>query len=155
MEKEKYGEKFGDHILEQYKLYVETTNRVTDYRIRMNQFYLSLLSALLALLAFVIEKKTFPKGGIFIILSIALLGIMLCLTWYLNLESYRQLNSGKFSVIIDMEEYLPYKCFKDEWEKYLEKGKSDNYRRLTRIEKHIPIIMIIPYLILITYVFIN
>lgn len=154
MEREKYGEKYGDHLLEQYKLYVDTTNRVTDYRIRMNQFYLSLLSALLGLLAFIIEKKPFPKAEILIILSISLLGIMLCITWYLNLESYRQLNSGKFSVINDMEEYLPHKCFKDEWEKYLEKGKPNKFRRLTKIEKYIPIIMIIPYLILIMYIFI-
>lgn len=65
-----------------------------------------------------------------------------------NVHSYRKLNKAKFEIIIEMENYLPYACYKDEWER-LEKGKF--YLQLTTIERIIPIILAIPYGILMIY----
>jgi len=50
MNREEYGEQFKEHLIEQYKLYVEMTDRISDRRERTNRFYISLLSVLLALL---------------------------------------------------------------------------------------------------------
>ena len=45
-------------------------------------------------------------------------GFVLALAWWLNLRSFRDLNRAKFKVIGDMESYLPYQPFNEEW-KYL------------------------------------
>ena len=51
----------------------------------------------------------------------ALAGIILAVTWWALLRSFRDLNRAKFSVIGDMEKQLPAEPFNDEW-KYLRKN---------------------------------
>lgn len=46
------------YLLDQYKLCVEMADRVSSRRIQTNQFYLSLLSALLAIVAFSLNKDS-------------------------------------------------------------------------------------------------
>lgn len=43
-------EKHSDHLLEQYKLYVEMTDRVSQRREQSNRFYVTLVAAIVALL---------------------------------------------------------------------------------------------------------
>ena len=59
MKKEEYGEKFHEHLLEQYKLYVEMADRVGTRRAQTNRFYISLLSGLLAVLSIVVGRNIF------------------------------------------------------------------------------------------------
>jgi len=150
--KNKYGEKFNDHLLEQYKLYVEMADKISERRMQTNKFYISILSALLALLSILISKDSFNQTLTFAIVS--LLGITLSILWYINIKSYRQLNSGKFKVIHEMEQNLPFPCYDREWQ-ILGEGKEENkYLQLTRVEKYIPLILSIPYIILLLYVLI-
>src|SRR5258707_15691750 len=85
-------------LLEQYKLYVEMTDRVSARRGDTNKFYISLLTALLALLSIVVEKQLLLTLQSMILLLVGILGLVLCSTWVINLRSYRKLNSGKFKV---------------------------------------------------------
>ncbi len=150
--KNKYGEKFNDHLLEQYKLYVEMADKISERRMQTNKFYISILSALLALLSILISKDSFNQTLTFAIVS--LLGITLSILWYINIKSYRQLNSGKFKIIHEMEQNLPFPCYDREWQ-ILGEGKEKNkYLQLTRVEKYIPLILSIPYVILLLYVLI-
>lgn len=149
MDKNKYSEKFNKYLLEQYKLYVEMTDRISERRIQTNKFYISLLSGLLALLSILVSVDGLSQHLIFIIVS--LLGIALCVLWHTNIQSYRQLNSGKFKVIHEMEQFLPFSCYNKEWE-ILEKGKENSkYLQLTKVEKYIPLILSIPYILLFLY----
>ena len=87
------------------------------------------------------------------------MGILSSFLWVTTINSYRQLNSGKFKVIHDLEEYLPYALFKKEWN-YLGKGiQRRKYKKLTLVETGVPytfmllygfliLIQIIPYLCL-------
>ena len=71
--------------------------------------------------------------------------------WYVNIRSYRQLNSSKFQVIHEMEQHLPFPAYEREWE-ILGKGKeSEKYLKLTRIEQCVPFALTIPYLLLLAY----
>ena len=117
----KYDEKFGEHLLEEYKLYVEMVDRISERRMQTNKFYISLLSGLLALLSILVSVGKFNQSLIFIIVS--LLGMALCILWHINIRSYRQLNSGKFKVIHEMEQHLPFPCYDREWE-LLGEGKE-------------------------------
>lgn len=151
MKKEEYGEKFKEHLLEQYKLYVEMADRISSRRAQTNRFYISLLSGLFALLSIVIGSNILGEFQTIIFISVAILGFALCVLWDINIRSYRQLNSGKFKIIHEMEQYLPFPCYDKEWE-ILGKGKeAKTYLQLTRVEQYVPIILAIPYILLLIY----
>lgn len=147
MNAEKYGKKYKDHLLDQYKVYVKIMNQTSIQRGNNNKFYIATLSLLLAMLSFFIN---FGFSNI-IIFVIALIGLLLCYTWQKNIESYRQLNAGRFRVIHEMEKQLPFNCFEREWQHLT----ADNYTRLTKVEKYIPLFLSIPYIIIVLYYFIE
>ncbi len=151
MNREEYGEQFKEHLLEQYKLYVEMADRISDRRGQTNMFYISLLSVLLALLSIVIGRNTLNGSQAVIFMTMGILGLGLCVLWNINIRSYRQINSGKFKVIHEMEQNLPFNCYDREWE-ILGKGKkAKSYLQLTRVEQYVPIILAVPYLVLFIY----
>lgn len=148
---EKYGDKFQDHLIEQYKLYVEMADRVSTRRAQTNRFYISLLSGLLALLSIVVTREVFNGILSVIFVAVGILGIVLCFLWYINIRAYRQLNSGKFKVIHEMEQRLPFPAYEREWEIFGKGKESKKYLKLTRIEQYVPFALAIPYLLLLVY----
>jgi len=151
MKKNEYGERYQDHLLEQYKLYVEMADRVSARRVLANRFYISLLTGLLALLSIIIQRIIFSEYQKILFSSFAILGLILCGLWYLNIRSYRQLNTGKFKIIHEMEKNLPFPCYDREWKLLREGEKRPSYLQLTRIEQYVPFVMAVPYLILFLY----
>jgi len=151
MSKEDYGEKFQDHLLEQYKLYVEMADRISIRRAQANKFFISLLSGLLAVLSIAINKSILTEMHNALFLAISLLGLILGTLWYVTINSYRQLNSEKFKVIHEIEQHLPFPCYEREWE-ILGKGKErKKYLQLTRVEQFIPFVLAFPYFLLFIY----
>lgn len=152
MEPKDYGEKYQDHLIDQYKLYVEMADNVSTRRSQTNSFYITVLSGMLAVLALATDKIAgAAQHAAF--LAVAVLGIVLCVVWYINLESYRQLNSGKFKTIHEMEEKLPFPCYDREWEIMNMKGEGvkPKFMRLTNVEKFVPMLLAIPYTLLFIY----
>ncbi|CAM9873108.1 unnamed protein product [Ectocarpus fasciculatus] len=130
-------------LLEQYKLYVEMADRVSQRRQAANRFYISLLSALGGL-NLLLEK--FLETSTDTILW-AVLTIIISVLWWFNINSYRQLNSGKFKVIHEMEQQLPFACYDKEWE-HLGRGKQNKlYRQLSKVEGYVPLLISIATLI--------
>lgn len=129
-----------DWLIDQYRLYVEMMDKASDRRSATNNFYVTILAGLLAALTF-LEKDNPKPAQLFLLLGIGLVGVMLCVIWYVNLRSYRQLNKGKFDVIHKMEERLPFPCYDCEWD-ILTAGK---YKPLTTVEQLLPWIMAVPY----------
>ena len=126
-------------------------DRVSQRRGQTNKFYITLLSALLAFLSIYLNSNTFEEKNIFLIITGGL-GILICLVWFFNIQSYRQLNTGKFAAIHELEEKLSYPFYKREWD-FLGEGKDrKKYLQLSKIEKFVPFILSIPYFILIVYV---
>lgn len=153
--KEIYGENYQEHLLEQYKLYVEMMDRVSARRVQTNSFYISLLSGLLALLSLVGNKNisNFKNTDFqhIAILVLAISGMILCFVWYINIHSYKYLNSIKFKVINEMEEHMPFSCYDREWKILKTDKKYQGYLTQTQIEKHIPFFLAIPYIGLFIY----
>ena len=144
----------NDSILEQYKLYVEMADRISERRMSTNRFYMTLLSGLLIMISFVVNKdniNALADQQFIIYLATGILGVLVCIIWYVNIRSYRQLNTAKFQVIHEMEERLSYSPYKIEWEIL---GKAHDYKKyfqLSRIEAYVPLILLLPYLTLIIY----
>ena len=138
-------------LLEQYKLYIEMADRISSRRALTNKFFISLLTGLIAILSLSTGKDFFSNYQIFVFFLVSFLGIALNFVWYINIRSYRQLNTGKFQVIQDMEQQLPYASYKKEWEILGEGKESKKYLQMTRVEQYIPFILVFPYLLLLIY----
>jgi hypothetical protein len=134
---------YNEHILEQYKLYVEMADRISSRRDSTNTFFLTLNIIMLSILAFCIEKN---KISLFTISIVCLSSMILCYVWKRLLLSYKQLNTGKYIVVGELEKKLPASPYwSAEW-KVLGEGKdSKKYKPLTHIEKYIPMIFLILY----------
>ena len=151
MEKEKYGEHYQTHLLEQYKLYVEMADRISARRGLTNSFYISLLSGLLAVLSLSSDKQSATSSHYkVLLLVVSAVGLILCFVWFLNIRSFKQLNSAKFMVVHEIEEFLPFACYDREWE-IIKKTRDDKYLQQTRIEQLVPLLLALPYLGLLCY----
>lgn len=145
-----YGKDYQEHLLEQYKLLVTMADNVSARRAQTNSFYITVLSALLAILSLARENIVSEAQNI-IFLVVSVLGMVLCIVWKININSYGQLNTGKFKVIHEMEAQLPFACYDREWE-FLGAGQdSKKYLQLTKVEQYIPYLLAVPYLLLLVY----
>jgi hypothetical protein len=139
------GNKSHEILFEQYKLYVEMSNEISKRRHQTNSFYISLSSAIIALFSLITVKIGLNNTEFISILPI--FGLVTCSIWFTHIRSYKKLNSAKFKVINKIEKQLPCQGFSEEWD-LLKKG---SYKRLTDIERYVPIIMGILYLLILLY----
>lgn len=135
MQQDEYGPNYKAHLLEQYKLYVEMTDRISSRRQLANSFFLSINTAIIALISH-INLGSESGSSSFWLVSLA--GMTLCFIWYKLVRSYKDLNDAKFKVIHEMEAKLPVSPYDSEWEK-VDKGKNSKlYLPFTKIEIYIP-----------------
>lgn len=137
-----YGDNYKSHILEMYKIYLEMTDRISNRRQSANSFFLSINSALIGFIGYISVREDLKFNWI-----IALAGIILCYTWYRIVRSYKDLNSGKFRVIHEIEKELPISPYDAEWKTLGEGKDSKLYLPFTNIELKIPIVFGIIHLL--------
>jgi hypothetical protein len=147
-----YGEHYRDHLLEQYKLYIQTADRISERRQSANSFFLTVNTALIAFLGFVARPDVGSNPSVTShpplpwVLAVSAAGVVLCYTWYRLVRSYNGLNSGKFEVVHAIERKLPASPFEAEWEAV---GKGDDpnlYLPFTHVEIRIPWVFIALYI---------
>ena len=131
-----YGNNYQAHVLEMYKMYVEMADRISSRRQTANSFFLSINSAIIGFSGYVKISNSNANS----LVIIALAGILLCFVWYRLVRSYKDLNSGKFKVIHEIEKELPLSPFDAEWEA-IGRGKDSRlYLPFTNLELRIPLI---------------
>ncbi len=132
-------------VLAQYQLYVEMADRASQRRGLTNTFFLSLNTAVFALMGVVLTRSPELDGYALVLPLVALLGQ--CGAWFYLVRSYRLLNSAKFEVVGALEERLPASPFwREEWRRL---GEGHDWRRywpLSHIEAWIPVLFALTYL---------
>lgn len=145
-------ELYQNHILEQYKIYVEMADRISARRNLANVFFLTLNTLCLTAIGFMLEKISLvnPKW----VIIFPLLGvIILCFVWWWLIRSYRDLNSAKYKVIGHLEKRLPSSPYSSaEWKELGEGKDYSKYLPLTELEIVVPIVFGIIYLMFGLYV---
>lgn len=135
-------------ILEQYKMYVDMADKVSTRRATANQFFITMLVAELAMASFLLNQVKSSNYEAGILAIIGLFGVSLCAIWRRLLQSYRQLNEGKYKVIHQLEQKLPFKCFDVEWDILGRGKKPEIYQSLSEVEGYIPGVLAIPFALL-------
>lgn len=135
------------NYFELYKLAVEMADRISARRGVANSFFLTANTGVVALLASQHLRWYLPAAG-----------IVLSVSWWALLKSYRDLNSAKFEIILAMEQRLPVRVYGDEWERLRRepahfrlrrdaiRAWAAQYRELGRIERIVPWIFALIYL---------
>ncbi len=144
----------GELILEQYKLYVETMDKVSERRHSANSFFLSINTLLVSALATLISltKQTNIQYGWLVVVAMA--GSFFCWAWYRLIRSYRQLNHTKFMIIHMLETRMPVRLFDAEWDA-LKHGDGTVYKTFSSTEKFIPFVFIVLYVVMIIFLVIE
>ena len=141
--------KYNDHVLEQYKLYVEIADRISARRSTANTFSLTLNTVVVAILSVCAEKLSVPS-----VVIVCFAGVVLCYTWKRLINSYRQLNTAKYSVIGEFEKRLPSSPYwSAEWSALGEGKDPKKYKQLTAIETWVPIVFMLLYVLLCVAIF--
>lgn len=149
VDEKEYGEKYNQHLLEQYKLYVEMADRVSSRRSKANTFFLSVNTLLVTAIGILTELgSSFVSLNLWWVLVTSLAGILFCWTWLNTISSYGQLNSGKFKIINTIEQKLPLAMYKAEWAYLKPKRGVSRYEQLTTVELWVPRIFALIYSVL-------
>ena len=130
--------------LDQYKAYLADLGNVGSRYATANGFYLSVISALLGILALTESSKllgTVPRSTLWVV---CLFASVICIVWTRTIGFYRRLFSAKFRVLDELEAHLPHKCYGKEYE-YLEAKGATN---LLKIDRFAPIALMLFFIAL-------
>jgi len=132
-----YGENYQSHLLEQYKLYVQMADKISERRQSANSFFLSVNTVIISLTTY-FTLCGISSGSIILFSPISIAGLIICYMWYRLVRSYKDLNTAKFKVIHEIEQNLPLAPYDLEWEKVGHGRNSKLYLPFTHIEIYIP-----------------
>lgn len=141
--KETYGDSFKADLFEQYKHYVESAEKISERRVSANNYLLTVNAFLVTLYGLVGASRYNSYWAVLVPIA----GLLVSLTWYRIITSYRDLNTVKFKVIHELEKYMPAALYDYEWKK-AEEGCGKAYHPLSHLERWIPIVFIILYVLL-------
>jgi hypothetical protein len=131
--------------LELYKLTIEMADRLSARRGSANTFFISLESAISAALGVWIGNGgtiTMRKAA-----ALASVSVMISVLWWIQVTSYRNISTAKFTVIHEIEQKLSFAPYTREWA--LIKAERKRHVDLTNSERIIPFIFLAIQLILI------
>jgi hypothetical protein len=127
------NEKWHGHLLEQYKLYVEMADRISQRRTTANSYFLTVNSAILGFIGYLTSKDSTEYLWL-----LAVAGGTLSYLWYAIIVSYRNLNSAKWLVVHEIEKLLPISPYDAEWAA-VERGTNPVlYRPISHVESWVP-----------------
>ena len=136
---------------EQYRLYIEGLDKISDRRDSANRHFITINSSFFVLAGLIIQY-THESQKLFLIV-LCILGLFTSTIFWFLINSYKQLNTGKFAVVHKIEQKLPLRLYKDEW-KILGEGKDKKkYYPFSHIERLVPLMFGVCYLLTLLYLF--
>ena len=139
-------------LLEIYKLHAELADRVSQRREGANRLYVSLLSGLVLFVAALLRFGTDGLSMDVVLFGAGVLGMTFSVSWYFVIRSYRQLNTGKFKALQDLECCLAYPFFRKEWDLLGQGKERRRYWMLTKVETFLPLMFFFPSLLAAVFV---
>lgn len=132
------GEWNQDALLEQYKLFLQTSEDLVSRRQNVNSFYISISSAIVAIMGFLFAMDLGRLSELIIGIAFCIVGFILSISWSKSLSCYGNLNSSKMKIISSIEKQLPLSLFDAEWAALSDKLNKKKYVSFTESEQTIP-----------------
>jgi hypothetical protein len=131
-------------LFDQYKIYINSAEKISDRRQKTNEFFLGLNTAIIAAIGFILGRNG-SDMPIFFYVLISAGGIIICYLWYRIINSFKGINGGKFELIHCIENKLPLSLYNAEWEILGRGNDKRKYWPFSHIELNVPWIFIIFY----------
>jgi hypothetical protein len=130
--------------LDQYNAYLGDLGNIGTRYATANGFYVSIVSALLAILALARKAEAFASFDVLLYVVVPIFACLLCMIWRESMKSYGSLFKRKFDVLREMEQQLPFKPFLRE-EELRQKNLPQSGRRMIKNDEWIPVILATPF----------
>lgn len=102
----------GSASFEEFKLYYQSTELVTDRRLSMNRFNYSVSVAVIVAIAGILNLTTSKPSirfvGLCTILVLALIAGFFCTLWLRQIADFKSLNAAKFGVLNEMAKVVVF-----------------------------------------------
>ncbi|HPF40179.1 MAG TPA: hypothetical protein P5081_10545 [Phycisphaerae bacterium] len=135
-------------LLELYKIMVNSSESLVGRRQAVNTFFLTMNGALLTAGGILVQGSGAVELRCLGAAVLAVAGGILCAAWRSLINSFGQLNRGKFKVINALEDYLPAAIYAAEWEA-LGRGEDPKvYRSFTSREIWVPNSLLLLYVLM-------
>lgn len=136
-----------ERVFELYKMMVASSEALVGRRQGVNTFFLTINGAILTAIGLILSNGGGQRLQAAGLIVLALTGAILALAWKSLINSFGQLNTGKFAVINRMEELLPAAIYAAEWKALGEGGTPSIYRTFTSREVWTPWVFFVVYVI--------
>lgn len=142
-------------LMEQYKIFVKTSEDLVKRKQSVNSFYVTLnsviIGAIISVLCAVndIFKVIAPLYLSVMIAFIGGIGLIICFSWFSLLNSYADLNASKMKIIATIEENLALNLFETEWSLVTKRLGKKKYKSFSKKEKFVAILFSIIYILLV------
>lgn len=103
-------------LLDQYKMMVSSTEKVTDQRLKVNNLFFTVTTTILSFSLLIGKAFEFGKVAMVLMLVFATMAFIITYFWEKLIKSYGKLNTGKFKLIDEIEKQLKTNLFQREWE---------------------------------------
>jgi len=140
------NERNQEALLEQYKLFLQTSEDLVNRRQVVNSFYISISSALVAIMGVILALDFAQNTKMIVGFVFCVIGVILSISWSNILACYGNLNSSKMKIISNIEKQLPLSLFDAEWAALSDKLNKKRYVSFTESEQIIPRLFCVSYL---------
>lgn len=134
--------------LEQYKMMVSSTEKVTEQRLKVNNLFFTVTTTILSISILIGKELHFNTLSSVLLLLVSTIAFLTTFFWEKLIKSYGQLNKGKFKLIAEIENDLGTDMFQREWDilvneiKYEPNTKTES-KIVSRFRWFIALIMLI------------
>ena len=133
-------------IMQQYKLYAEQKDNFINRSFSVNRFYMCLVIILLLLVN--ITKNVIFVYAVSLPLVFSIIGLGICVLWWMNMDSYNLLIKIKFSKVLEeLEKQLPIQPYSMEHNAIVEYRENKKEFLFSDMQKLFAIIMFIVFFI--------
>src|SRR5262249_9458398 len=108
-------------LLEQYKALIGDVGHIGTRYATTNRFYLSIVSAFVAVLALTESGKAVEDVNLLLVLIVSIFAMIICYIWTKTVNFYRALFGAKLQVLGEMEKSLAFPAYARELELMKEK----------------------------------
>ena len=134
---------------DEYKLFVESTQHLSERRQAATQTYLTVNTAIFAILALLV-KEAGLKGWYFVgvCLPLFLVGVLACLIWSKIITQYKALIGWRYDQLMVMERGMSgsSQIYVKEWEEFFRPKQEREKFGFSRLEVWLPRLFLILYL---------
>lgn len=128
--------------IEQYKAKLADLGNLGARQTAMTTYYVSIVSALLGVLAF--KDRKLSDIDPFIVIIIGVGGLLVSILWFFGVSFFRGLFRAKLRALERIEETMPYQTFKAEFEEMKTGGNSS----WLWVERFVPVIFCVLFVFL-------